>query len=270
MRPDIVTVTPVPILDWSLTVPAALTRAGYRVAATGWLGPDDVTEFAPVFETGGIADQFVRLHGGTRAESTETAPAERGALMERILALAATAPAGAPSWFILAGPLPRDVDPGFYCEVATLVGALGARVMLDASGEPLRRALKAEPHVIRLDARELEALAGAPTPKRDAVIAAARGLLRGETELVVVSTESSETLFVEDDRVVMASVPPVSARSGCTVGNAMVAGIVAARLKRLELGELARLAGGLGIAAVTQTPAETWLPEVVVEKVPSE
>jgi hypothetical protein len=70
-------------------------------------------------------------------ESQTPSPSERAELMERVLGLASTAATGAPGWFVLAGSLPPAVDPGFYCELATLVTAAGARVALDTGGEPL-------------------------------------------------------------------------------------------------------------------------------------
>ena len=128
---DVVTVTPNPAIDWTLTVPrfapgavnrverqqsrpagkgvnvaAALADAGYRVAATGWLGANNAGDFDRFFAARGIDDQFVRVPGETRlgikiADSSGqpttgvdfpgVAPpmAERSLLMERVLGLAA-------------------------------------------------------------------------------------------------------------------------------------------------------------------------------------
>jgi 1-phosphofructokinase len=256
---EIVTVTPNPALG----VAAALASAGHRVAATGWLGADNAAAFETFFAARGIEDRFVRVAG----ESQTPSPSERAELMERVLSLASTAATGAPGWFVLAGSLPPGLDPGFYCELATLVTAAGARVALDTGGEPLRRALKSEPQVLKPNVHELEALVGYPLRSRDAIMAAARGLLKGGTELIVVSMGADGALFLEDGRTVAATPPRVAVRTAVGAGDALMAGIVSARLRRLELAELARLASSFALEAVTGRAAAEWLGEVVVDDV---
>jgi 1-phosphofructokinase len=306
---EVVTVTPNPAIDWTLTVPgfaagavnrveaqhsrpggkgvnvaAALADAGHHVAATGWLGEGNAAPFEAFFAAKGIEDRFVRVAGETRVGIKIADPsgqrttdvnfpgqtpssADRGALMERVLGLAGPAPAGRPRWFVMAGSLPPGVDPGFYCELATLVTAAGACVVLDTSGDPLRRALKAEPQILKPNIHELEALVGARLATRGDVVAAARGLLEGETELVVVSMGSEGALFVAGDRVVAATPPAVAVRTTAGAGDAMVAGIVAGRLRGLELGELARLASAFALEAVTGEAARGWFGKVTLEDV---
>jgi 1-phosphofructokinase len=256
---EVVTVTPNPVLE-GVNVAAALASAGHRVAATGWLGADNVAAFESFFAARGIEDHFVRVTG----ESQTPSPSERAELMERVLGLATTAATGAPGWFVLAGSLPPGVDPAFYCELATLVTAAGARVALDTGGEALRRALNSEPQVLKPDVHELEALVGYPLQSRDAIVAAARGLLKGGTELIVVSMGVDGALFVEDGRIVSAT-PRVAVRTTMGAGDALLAGIVSARLRRLDLVELARLASSFALEAVTGRAAAEWLGEVVVE-----
>jgi 1-phosphofructokinase len=256
---EVVTVTPNP----GLNVAAALASGGHRVAATGWLGADNAAVFEAFLAARGIEDRFVRAAG----ESQTPSPAERAELMERVLGLASTAAAGAPGWFVLAGSLPPAVDPGFYCELATLVTAAGARVAIDTGGEPLRRALKSEPQVLKPNVHELEALVGDPLRSRGAIVAAARGLLRGGTELIVVSMGAEGALFLEDGRIVSATPPRVAVRTTVDAEEALLAGIVSARLRRLDLAELARLASGFALEAVTGRSATEWVGQVTVEDV---
>ncbi len=307
---EVVTVTPNPALDWTLSVPgftagavnrveaqhtrpagkgvnvaAALAGAGHRVAVTGWLGRDNAAPFEAFFAAKGIEDRFVRVAGETRVgiklidpsgqRTTDVnfpgqppSPAERTALMERVLGLASTAATGAPGWFVLAGSLPPGVDPGFYCELATLVTASGARVALDTSGEALRRAVKSEPQVLKPNVHELEALVGTPLSSGAAIAAAARGLLKGETELVVVSMGRDGALFVERGRVVAAQPPRVAVRTTVGAGDAMVSGIVSGRLRGLKLDELARPASAFALEAMTGTASDEWLGQVTVQELP--
>lgn len=303
-RIDVVTVTPNPAIDLTLTVPgfapgtvnrvaadrstpagkgvnvaAALAGAGYRVAVTGWLGAGNAAAFETFFATRGIEDHFVRVPGETRigikiadptaSQTTDvdsaglTPPAaERSLLMERVLRLAS-----AGGWMVMAGSLPPGVDPGFYCELATLVAGAGAHVLIDTSGDPLRRALQSEPSILKPNLRELEALVGRPLPEQADMVSAARGLLKGETGLAAVSLGARGALFVARDRAVAATPPKVSVESTVGAGDAMAAGIVAGRIRELSLDETARLASAFALAAITGQPVEAWLGEVTVAEV---
>jgi 1-phosphofructokinase len=301
-RIEVVTVTPNPAIDWTLTIPgfaagdrnrveaqecrpagkgvnvaASLAGAGHRVAVTGWLGQANAGAFETFFGERNIEDRFVRLTGETRVDVKVVDPlagrtteidfpglapcaAERAALMERVLELTRTMP-----WVVLAGSLPPGVDPGFYCELATLVTAAGARVALDTSGEPLRRALKAQPQILKPNLLELETLVGSRLGTREAILAVARGLLNGETELIVVSMGANGALFVTSEASVVASPPVVAVRTTVGAGDALMAGIVAGRLRRLELGQLARLASAFALEAVTGVPAARWSDAITVQ-----
>ena len=301
---DVVTVTPNPAIDWTLTVPhfaaggrhrvevarsmpagkgvnvaAALAAAGLRVAATGWLGDANRAPFEAFFAERGIADHFVRVSGETRvdvkiadpagAQTTEIdlvgltpPPAERSLLMERALGLAAPG-----RWMVMAGSLPPGVDAGFYCELATLVAGVGARVLIDASGDPLRRALRSEPHVLKPNRQELEMLVGRSLPTRADVAQAARGLLQGETELVVVSSGAEGAVFATSERTVSATPPRLALGSAVGAGDAMAAGIVAGRIRALGLEEIARLATAFALAALSGQPTDEWLAQVTVETI---
>jgi 1-phosphofructokinase len=313
---EVVTVTPNPAIDWTLTIPGftagavnrvesqhstaggkgvnvagTLAGAGHRVAVTGWLGRANAAVFEALFAERGIEDRFVRVSGETRMgikladpdnqQTTDVnlaglAPAahERAELFERVLRLAGGA-ADAARWFVLAGSLPPGVATNMYCELATLVQAAGSHVLLDTSGEPLRRALEARPRILKPNLHELQALAGAPLTTRKAVIAAARALLQGDTELVVVSMGAEGALFVSAGRIVAATPPAVTVRTTVGAGDAMVAGIVSARLRGLDLPATARLSTAFALESVTREPSgtispervEPWLSRIVVEEV---
>ncbi|HMQ34842.1 MAG TPA: 1-phosphofructokinase family hexose kinase, partial [Chloroflexaceae bacterium] len=246
--PEVITVTLNPAIDRTVTIPdfeagkvnrveqaqdhpggkgvnvaVALADAGHRVAVTGFLGRENVTTFEDLFARKGIADQFVRIAGRTRVgikiadplrdQTTDInfpgpapAPADLAALRERLAASAAP-------WAVLAGSLPPGVAPDLYAELVAMLKAGGRRVALDTSGEPLRHALAATPHLIKPNIHELEALVGAPLPDAAAVLAAAQGLLARGVELVVVSMGGEGALFIARGREVRARPPAVTVRS---------------------------------------------------------
>ncbi|HEX2189221.1 MAG TPA: 1-phosphofructokinase [Longimicrobiaceae bacterium] len=311
--PEVVTVTPNPAIDWTVEVPgftpgavnrvegqrtraggkgvnvaAALAEQGVRVAATGFLGRGNSAAFEGFFAERGIADRFVRIAGETRVgikvvdpvrrETTDVnfpGPASRPedvrSLADAVSALAAGEPR---PWVVLAGSLPPGVDPALYRELARTLKAAGCRVALDTSGEPLRHALDAAPHIAKPNLHELEALAGRPLPTVGAVVEAARALLERGVELAVVSMGAEGALFVERGGVVLARPPAVEVGSTVGAGDAMVAGVVAGRLRGLATAELARLATAFSLHALAggagdpSASVERWARRVEVRPVP--
>lgn len=292
IRPiDVVTVTPNPAIDWTVTVPgfragavnraaadrsqpagkgvnvaAALAGYGHRVAATGFLGRDNAAAFEAFFAARRIEDAFVRVDGATRtgiklvdpdrqettdvnfagaavtAEDVET-------LLERVEALAESGD----RWFVLAGSLPPGADAALYAELARSITDAGCRVVLDTSGDALRHALDAAPSIVKPNVHELEALVGRPLPSTEDVADAARALLERGVELAAVSMGAEGALFVAREAVMHARPPAIEVGSTVGAGDAMVAGIVAARLAGLNLAETARLATAFSLAALTRT-----------------
>jgi 1-phosphofructokinase len=288
---QVVTVTPNPAIDWTVTVPgfaagavnraaaersqpagkgvnvaAALAAFGHRVAATGFLGRDNAAAFEAFFAARRIEETFVRVDGGTRTgikivdperqETTDVnfpgaavSPADVEELLERVEMLAE----GSDRWFVLAGSLPPGADATLYAELTRSIVDAGCIVVLDTSGDALRHALDAAPHVVKPNVHELEALAGRALPSLGDVVDAARELLERGVVLAAVSIGAEGALFVTGDAVVHARPPAVEVGSTVGAGDAMVAGIVAGRLARLDLSDTARLATAFSLAALTRT-----------------
>jgi len=286
---DVVTVTPNPAIDWTLTVPgfaagavnrveqqhsraagkgvnvaAALAAYGIRVAATGFLGDANAAAFEQLFGSAGIEDRFVRVPGETRVgikivdpsreETTDVnfpglAPSAAG--VDELRARIGEMGIGG-AWIVLAGSLPPGVEPSIYRDLALTLKAAGCRVILDTSGEPLRHAIDAAPHVVKPNVHELEALVGRALPTVEAVVEAARGVLAGGVETAVVSMGAEGAAFIRADGAVLARPPRVKVGSTVGAGDAMVAGIVAGHLAGLLLSDLARLATAFSVAALTR------------------
>lgn len=295
MTPRVVTVTLNPAVDWTVTVPgftpgevnrasaehrraagkgvnvaAALAAYGVPVAATGFLGRANAALFEAFFAERGIADHFVRIDGETRTGIKVVDPATRettdinfpgpaptseelGVVRRRILELAGD---GAP-WVVLAGSLPPGVRATLYHELARELRAAGCRVAADASGDVLRHVAGAAPDVLKPNLHELAALTGAPLSGEAEVLKAARALVDGGVGLAAVSLGAEGALFVEAGRAVAVRPPPIEVHSTVGAGDAMVAGIVAARLAGLDLAETARLATSFSVRALTSAAPES-------------
>ena len=83
-----------------------------------------------------------------------------------------------PGYLVLSGSLPPGVPDDFYAQVVCVLKASTTRIVLDASGAPLRLALQTGGvHLFKPSLRELEELTGQVLPENAVRIAAARRLI---------------------------------------------------------------------------------------------
>jgi 1-phosphofructokinase len=250
-----------------VNVAGALAEQGHRAVALGFLGRENEGVFSSFFAALGVEDRCLRLAGATRVgikivdpvrgETTDLnfpgiAPgaAEMAGLMERLDAVEAR-------WCVLAGSLPPGVGADFYAQATRRLKARGVQVALDTSGDALREAVGAQPDVIKPNVHELAALLGRELADEAKVVAAARELIAGGVGLVAVSRGAEGAVFVTAVEVVVARPPAMVVRSTVGAGDAMVAGIVAARLRGLSLAESARLATAFSLFALARGAGAT-------------
>ncbi len=245
-----------------INVASFLADFGQPVTVTGFLGADNDDIFCRLFQRKGIEDRCIRIAGQTRIgvkisdealhQTTDInfpgetpSPADIRQLLE-ILAELATRH----EWFVLSGSIPRGVSAGIYEE---MVRALpGKKVVLDTSGEGFRQALPASPWLIKPNADELSEYAGKPMKSPADIIEQARTLMKNfQIHSVVVSMGKEGAIFIEEEETVWAVPPPVQVKSTVGAGDAMVAGIVAGKIRGLSLSECARLATAFSVAAIS-------------------
>ncbi len=246
-----------------VNVASYLADFGVPTTVTGFLGADNDGIFRRFFAEKGIEDRFVRIAGQTRTgvkivddvrhETTDInfpGPTPTEEDVDRLFETLRAA-SRADEWFVLAGSVPGGVSPGIYREMVALLA--GKRVLLDTSGEALRRAVEGRPWLVKPNVAELEELVGEPVDSPAAIVRIARALIRWHgIATVVVSMGKEGAIFVEDKDAVWAAPPAVEVRSTVGAGDAMVAGIVAGKLRGLSLGECARLATGFSTSKISR------------------
>lgn len=253
-----------------INVAAFLSGGAQPVTVTGFLGEENAAVFEALFRRRGIRDRCLRLPGNSRVNIKVVdregrsvtdinlpglhVPAEawRG-LLTTVDDLAA-----GNGTFVLAGSVPAGVPDGAYAEMVAHLRARGAFVAVDASGPPLRHAVAARPDMVKPNAHELSELLGRPLSGRDEVVRAARDLGASGIALVVVSLGADGAVFVEGGRALLAVPPAVEVASTVGAGDAMVAGVLAARLEGGDLEACARR--GTAFAAGTLSRLGPELP----------
>ena len=240
----------------AVNVASCLADWGLRVVITGLLGRDNAAGFEQLFAAKGIADRMIRVAGATRT-NIKLIEADGRTTDVNLPGFAATAQDVRAVAGQLRGPVPGDLvvlsgsqPPGLGDEVtadlcADLTGQ-GARVILDASGAPLARALArptgALPFAIKPNRAELQAALGRELSDMAALIAAGAALVDRGIALVVVSMGAEGALFMDARDRLIARPPTLRRGSSVGAGDAMVAGIAAGLVAGLGLEDLARLA----------------------------
>ncbi|MFC7881804.1 1-phosphofructokinase family hexose kinase [Streptomyces sp. NPDC057376] len=240
-----------------LNVARVLAALGHEVTVTGFAGgTTGDTVRAGLTGVPGVADALVPVAGATRrtiavvdertGDTTQlnepgpaVAPAEWNAFQEAYEELLAGAAAVA-----LCGSLPPGVPVGAYAGLVRAARAAGVPVLLDTSGEPLRRGVAARPDIIKPNADELAELTGSHEPLRATQAARRRGARS------VVASLGAAGLFAETPEGRWRAAPPAHVRGNPTgAGDSAVAGLLSGLVEHLPWPD--RLARAVALSAAT-------------------
>jgi 1-phosphofructokinase len=245
-----------------INVASFLADFGQLATVTGFLGADNDDIFRRLFAQKGIVDRCVRIAGQTRIgvkvidpvqlKTTDInfpgqtpSPADIVQLFDILKELAATH-----EWFVLSGSIPAGVSAAIYSEMVRALA--GKKVVLDTSGEGFRQAVSAGPWLIKPNVDELSEFVGGHLDSPAAIVQVARDLMqRHDIASVVISMGKEGAIFVEGEETIWAAPPSVEVRSTVGAGDAMVAGIVAGKIRGFSLAECARLATAFSMTAIS-------------------
>lgn len=152
------------------------------------------------------------------------------------------------SCLVLGGSLPTGCSVELYCELIKLVKKKGIPCILDASGAPLREALKAGPTAIKPNQFEAEDLLGKEILDREGAFEAAKELGQMGIPWVVITLGSKGLVACDGKSLLYAPAPPVVPKNTAGAGDAITAGIALGLYKGMDLQESLRW--GLALAAV--------------------
>ena len=154
---------------------------------------------------------------------------------------------------ILSGSLPAGVDRGLYGNWTAYFRSLGARVYLDADGEPMKRGIEAVPSVIKPNDGELAALLGKEKLSREEMVWEGRRLLEIGIEEIVISMGAEGALYLSREGCYFAHALPVEVKSTVGAGDSMVAAMAFGDEQKLGREEKIRLAVAMGAGSVMQS-----------------
>ncbi len=258
-----------------INVARALKRLGVPVVATGLAGGRTGTRIIEELTGEAILNDFVRIGdesrtstavvdptGGSYTEINEWGPHVEPEELEMLLDKLRYLSRGA-DFVVLAGSLPRGVDPGFYGVVIRELGRLQVPAVLDSEGEPLRLGLEAEPFLVSPNQREAEALVGQEFYERQDFALALEHIAELGARNVLITNESGCFARLREGRKTKryrAVAPRVEVVSSVGSGDVLLAAFIAAQADGIAPEVALRRAVAAGAAATKEVGAGRFEP----------
>jgi 6-phosphofructokinase 2 len=143
------------------------------------------------------------------------------------------------------------VPDNFYSRVAEVAADLGARCIIDTSGDALRQAVASSVFLLKPNVRELQQLTGRDLVSEAEQKDAARTLISNDrVEVVVLSLGAGGALMITAEDCEHVRTPTVPIKSKVGAGDSMVGGIVLALARGLDVSDAVRFGVAAGAAAV--------------------
>jgi 6-phosphofructokinase 2 len=158
---------------------------------------------------------------------------------------------GEPGFIVASGSLPPGVPPDFYARLGRCTKELGARLILDTSGEALATALREGVYLIKPSLRELTELTGGSLEERSAQLDACHKLIDERLVEVVALTLGSEGALLISRGGSWAAEPlEIEGVSSVGAGDSFLGGMVWSLASGHDLEEALRYGVAAGSAAL--------------------
>ncbi len=153
-------------------------------------------------------------------------------------------------YLVISGGLSAGLPDDFYKKIVLNVNKTNSRIIIDTSGEALKKALDAGVYLIKPNVGELAKLTGVERLEIGEVNAAAKEIIdKGGAEIVVVSLGPQGAVLVTKDNCEYVPAPNVAKKSTVGAGDSMVGGMVWALAQGKSLKEVVRWGVACGSAA---------------------
>jgi 6-phosphofructokinase 2 len=158
---------------------------------------------------------------------------------------------------VASGSLPPGVPDDFFARVARVARKLGARCVVDTSGEPLKHAVAEGVFLVKPNASELCQLVGRALRDEKEQSSAALELAQSKkSELVVISRGAAGALLATAEGTERFWAPSVHVKSRVGAGDSMLAGIVLGLLRGMIPSAAVRYGIAAGAAATMRSGTE--------------
>ena len=247
-----------------VNVARALKTLGLPVVVSGLVGGRTGQQIVEGLARENILNDFVRIAGESRTstaviDSTSMSqtevieygpvvtPQELEAFFEKVDYLAKGA-----QYVVLAGSLPRRVPDDFYAQLLQRLKKGHCFTVLDSAGEPLRLGVRAHPHVISPNLREAEDLVGHEFHDDQDIVDGMAIITEMGAQNVIITMHDGCFARIRHGRryhVYRGRIPLLGdIVSTVGSGDAFLAGFIACRFQKMEVGECLRFGLACGAA----------------------
>jgi 6-phosphofructokinase 2 len=130
-------------------------------------------------------------------------------------------------FIVASGSLPEGIPTDIFAKIAGIAKQKNAKLIVDTSGEALKKAFEAGLYLIKPNLNELSALVGKEELSIISAEKFARELIeKGKVEIIVVSLGDKGAMLVTKDQTIQILPPIVDRKSTVGAGDSMVAGLV--------------------------------------------
>jgi 1-phosphofructokinase family hexose kinase len=241
-------------------VARVLTTLGERAVLATFVGGDTGRAYVADLKRAGIEPALVETSAATRVcitvvdrgagtatelieEPGAVEPAGWDALVSKLQALLPQA-----KGLVLSGSLAPPQPAGFYATCVRLARTAGVRCVVDARGEPLRRAIAERPDVIKPNLAELADTVGRELQSESDIAEAIGETCRAGAGRVLVTRGSAGAIAGDGRQCWRIGVPKITPTSAIGSGDSVAAGLIAAMTRGIDLPEAAKLAMACGVA----------------------
>lgn len=165
---------------------------------------------------------------------------------------------------VLAGSVPKSLPADIYEQIAEAVKNKNIRLVVDATGELLLKALKYNPFLIKPNRQELEEIMGESLETEEKLISAAKFLRQKGAKNVLVSLGGEGAmLLAENGEIYRQSAFKVKAINTVGSGDSMIAGFLAGCEKGYEYALKLGAAAGAATAALSGLATKEKIEEIM-------
>ncbi len=157
-------------------------------------------------------------------------------------------------YIVASGSLPRGVPIDFFSKIAKLSKEIGAKFILDSSGEPFQLAVIEGLYLIKPNLKEMGILAGVHNIDKETAQSKAIEIVKSKKcEAIVISLGADGALLVTDKFTEHFLAPKIEVKSTVGAGDSMLAGIVLKLSENENLQEAVRYGVACGASATIKS-----------------
>lgn len=256
-----------------LNVSRVAKLMGEDVTATGFIGGHAGEYVAEKLGQTGVKSNFIKIDDESRscinffdeASGKQTEFLEPGANVkpediDKFLTKLPSIIEGS-NVVAISGSVPRGVDTGIYADIIKIVKDKGKKVILDTSGELLKKGIKACPTMIKPNTDEIKALLGVEIDNRAQLIDAAKQLHDSGIPVVVISLGKDGALIVCDDGVFQGITPDIKVVNTVGCGDSMVAAFAVGFARNYSIEDTIKTAMAISTANALRVETGYFLQE---------